>query len=103
VKLRRLQEIVALQRSHSLYRTQQFVGQTMEVLIDKVSKKSENDLAGRNSQNLTVVFPREHYQIGDFIRVEITSCTSGTLIGKAIGYSEMDEKYLRFQSSDFGI
>jgi tRNA-2-methylthio-N6-dimethylallyladenosine synthase len=103
VKLRRLQEIVALQRSHSLYRTQQFVGQTMEVLIDKVSKKSENDLAGRNSQNLTVVFPREHYQIGDFIRVEITSCTSGTLIGKAIGYSEMGEKYLRFQSSDFGI
>ncbi|HEX8562472.1 MAG TPA: tRNA (N6-isopentenyl adenosine(37)-C2)-methylthiotransferase MiaB [Flavobacterium sp.] len=88
VKLRRLQEIVALQRSHSLYRTQEFVGKTMEVLIEKVSKKSQHELSGRNSQNLTVVFPREHYEIGDFVLVQITSCTSGTLIGKAIGYSE---------------
>ncbi len=91
-KLRRLQEIVALQRQHSLYRTQQFVGQTMEVLIDKVSKKSQNDLSGRNSQNLTVVFPKENYEIGDFVMVNITSCTSGTLIGNVIGYSEMNER-----------
>ena len=90
VKLRRLQEIVALQRSHSLFRTQEFVGKTMEVLIEKVSKKSEHELSGRNSQNLTVVFPRENYAIGDFVLVTITSCTSGTLIGKAIGYSAMN-------------
>ncbi|MBF6608522.1 MAG: tRNA (N6-isopentenyl adenosine(37)-C2)-methylthiotransferase MiaB [Flavobacterium sp.] len=89
-KLRRLQEIVALQRQHSLYRTQEFVGQTMEVLIDKVSKKSEDDLSGRNSQNLTVVFPKEDYKIGEFVMVVITSCTSGTLIGRAIGYSAMN-------------
>ncbi|HEX8268948.1 MAG TPA: tRNA (N6-isopentenyl adenosine(37)-C2)-methylthiotransferase MiaB [Flavobacterium sp.] len=90
VKLRRLQEIVALQRSHSLFRTQEFVGKTMEVLIEKVSKKSEYELSGRNSQNLTVVFPRENYEIGEFVLVTITSCTSGTLIGRAMGYSEMN-------------
>lgn len=90
VKLRRLQEIVALQRSHSLIRTMEFVGQTVEVLIDKVSKKSAHELSGRNSQNLTVVFPRENYAIGDFVLVNVTSCTSGTLIGKAIGFSEMN-------------
>jgi tRNA-2-methylthio-N6-dimethylallyladenosine synthase len=89
-KLRRLQEIVALQREHSLFRTQQFVGQTMEVLVEKPSKKSENDLSGRNSQNLTVVFPKEHYKIGDFVNVKMTRCTSGTLIGEAVGYSKMN-------------
>ncbi len=94
VKLRRLQEIVALQRQHSLLRTQEFVGQTVEVLIEKVSKKSEAELSGRNSQNLTVVFPREEYKIGDFVNVRINRCTSGTLIGEAVGYSDMHYSYL---------
>ncbi|HEY0046160.1 MAG TPA: tRNA (N6-isopentenyl adenosine(37)-C2)-methylthiotransferase MiaB [Flavobacterium sp.] len=94
VKLRRLQEIVALQREHSLLRTQEFVGQTVEVLIEKLSKKSEADLSGRTSQNLTVVFPREDYKIGDFVNVKINRCTSGTLIGEAVGYSEMHYLYL---------
>ena len=71
-------------------RTKEFVGKTVEVLIDKISKKSENDWSGRNSQNLTVVFPKGNYKIGDFVNVKITNCTSGTLIGEAIGYSEMN-------------
>ncbi|WGU68390.1 TRAM domain-containing protein [Capnocytophaga canimorsus] len=44
---------------------------------------------GRNTQNTVVVFPKEHYKVGDFVDVKIESCTSTTLIGKAIGYSEM--------------
>ncbi|HEU0137680.1 MAG TPA: tRNA (N6-isopentenyl adenosine(37)-C2)-methylthiotransferase MiaB [Flavobacterium sp.] len=90
VKLRRLQEIVDLQRKHSHQRTQEFVGQTVEVLIEKDSKKSANEFSGRNSQSITVVFPKEQYKIGDFVNVKIESCTSGTLIGKAVGYSEMN-------------
>ncbi len=89
-KARRLQEIVDLQRIHSGFRTQEFVGQTVEVLVDKTSKKSENDLSGRNSQSITVVFPKENYKIGDFVNVKVINCTSGTLIGAAIGYSEMN-------------
>ena len=89
-KSRRLQEIVDLQRKHSSFRTSEFVGKTVEVLVEKASKKSENDLAGRNSQSITVVFPKEKYNIGEFVNVEITNCTSGTLIGKAVGYSEMN-------------
>jgi tRNA-2-methylthio-N6-dimethylallyladenosine synthase len=87
VKLRRLQEIVDLQRIHSGIRTKEFVGKTVEVLIEKESKKSSLEWSGRNSQNLTVVFPKEHYRIGDFVQVTITDCTSGTLIGAAIGYN----------------
>ena len=90
IKLRRLQEIVDLQRIHSGIRTKEFVGKTVEVLVEKVSKKSDKDLSGRNSESFMVVFPREHYKIGDFVNVKITNCTSGTLIGEAIGYSEMN-------------
>jgi tRNA-2-methylthio-N6-dimethylallyladenosine synthase len=89
-KLRRLQEIVDLQRKHSAIRTSEFLGKTVEVLIEKESKKSNLDWSGRNSQSITVVFPKEQYNIGEFVNVEITNCTSGTLIGKAVGYSEMN-------------
>jgi tRNA-2-methylthio-N6-dimethylallyladenosine synthase len=89
-KLLRLQEIVDLQRIHSGIRTKEFVGKTVEVLVEKVSKKSDKDLSGKNSQSLVVVFPREEFKIGDFVNVKITNCTSGTLIGEAVGYSEMN-------------
>ncbi|MES2410557.1 MAG: tRNA (N6-isopentenyl adenosine(37)-C2)-methylthiotransferase MiaB [Bacteroidota bacterium] len=89
IKLRRLQEIVDLQRIHSGIRTKEFVGKTVEVLVEKISKKSEKDFSGRNSQSFMVVFPRKKYKIGDFVNVKITNCTSGTLIGEAIGYSDM--------------
>ena len=92
IKKRRLTEIVDLQQKHGLERTQRFIGQEVEVLIEKESKKSDKDWSGRNSQNITVVFPKENYKIGDFVNVEILNCTSGTLIGKAIGYSEMQTK-----------
>jgi len=88
VKKRRLQEIIALQREHSLYRTQQHLGQIEEVLIEKESKKSDKHWAGRNTQNTTVVFPKENYKIGDFVMVKITDCTSATLLGKAISPSK---------------
>lgn len=88
VKKRRLQEIVDLQQKHSLLNTNQFVGKTMEVLIEKESKKSSEQWAGRNEQNTMVVFPKENYEIGDFVIVKVSDCTSATLIGKAISYSE---------------
>ncbi|MCB0439336.1 MAG: TRAM domain-containing protein, partial [Mangrovimonas sp.] len=86
-KKRRLQEIINLQQKHSLYRTQQQVGKTVEVLIEKESKKSNEHWSGRNSQNTTVVFPKGNFKVGDFVNVKITECTSATLIGEAIGYS----------------
>jgi tRNA-2-methylthio-N6-dimethylallyladenosine synthase len=89
-KARRLQEIVDLQRQHSAFRTQEFLGKTVEVLIEKESKRSDKEWAGRNSQSIMVVFPKEHYKEGDFVNVQITSCTSGTLIGKAVGLSGMN-------------
>ncbi|MCH4822150.1 tRNA (N6-isopentenyl adenosine(37)-C2)-methylthiotransferase MiaB [Gramella lutea] len=88
VKKRRLQEIVDLQQKHSKLRTERFLGQTVEVLIEKESKKSAAHWSGRNSQNTVVVFDKEHYQVGDFVNVKISDCTSATLIGEAVGYSD---------------
>ncbi|CAM3611473.1 tRNA (N6-isopentenyl adenosine(37)-C2)-methylthiotransferase MiaB [Flavobacterium chungbukense] len=89
-KARRLQEIVDLQQKHAWFRSEEFVGKTVEVLVEKVSKKSTEEFSGRNSQSITVVFPKENYKIGDFVNVKITSCTSGTLKGEAVEYSEMN-------------
>ena len=89
-KARRLQEIVDLQQKHAWQRSEEFIGKTVEVLIEKLSKKSKEEFSGRNSQSITVVFPKENFKIGDFVNVKIESCTSGTLKGKAVGYSEMN-------------
>ena len=88
VKKRRLTEVVALQQKHSKLRMEQHLGKVEEVLIEKSSKKSDAHWAGRNNQNTMVVFPKENYKPGDFVNVKIEDCTSATLIGKAVGYSE---------------
>jgi tRNA-2-methylthio-N6-dimethylallyladenosine synthase len=88
IKKRRLAEVIQLQREHSLYRTQQHLGKTEEFLIEGESKKSDLHWKARNTQNMVVVFLKEHYKIGDFVDVKIEGCTSATLKGTAVCYSE---------------
>jgi len=90
IKARRLQEIVDLQQKLAWLRSEEFIGKTVEVLVEKISKKSAEEFSGRNSQSITVVFPKENYKIGDFVKVKILSCTSGTLKGEAVGLSGMN-------------
>jgi len=94
VKKRRLNEIIDLQQKHGLARTQRFIGQEVEVLIEKESKRSDAHWSGRNSQNTVVVFPKENYKVGEFVMVKITDCTAATLIGEAVGYSEQMNNHL---------
>lgn len=84
VKKQRLQEIVDLQRKHSLLNNKSYVGKTYKVLIEGDSKKSKNDFFGRNDQNSVVVFNKKSAKLGDFVKVSIKSCTSATLIGEII-------------------
>lgn len=90
-KKRRLSEIIALQRSHCQFRTEQHLDKVQEVLIEGTSKKSKDEWMGRNAQSTVVVFPKERYKVGDFVNVKMISCTSATLIGKAVGYSKNNE------------
>ena len=87
VKKRRLNEIIQKQQEHSLFRTQQFLGKTVCVLIEKTSKRSENHWSGRTTQNTVVVFPKGRYTEGDFVDVKIKECTSATLLGEAVQLS----------------
>jgi len=88
VKQRRLAEIIALQREHCKFRTEEHLGNIEEVLIEGTSKKSDAHWMGRNPQNTVVVFPKENYKVGDFVNVKIKECTSATLIGEALDYSK---------------
>jgi tRNA-2-methylthio-N6-dimethylallyladenosine synthase len=84
IKKRRLTEIIDLQQRMSLNRNQRMVGKVHTVLVEGKSKRSDEYLQGRNDQNKVVVFPRENYQKGDYVKVLVTSCTAATLLGEAI-------------------
>ena len=84
IKKRRLQEIIKKQMEHSLIRNQEQTGKVHKVLVEGVSKKSKDELFGRNSQNSVVVFPKQSYKAGDYVLVNVTECTAATLKGNAI-------------------
>jgi tRNA-2-methylthio-N6-dimethylallyladenosine synthase len=83
VKKRRLQEVVALHRIHSLKSMERDLGKTFKVLIEGDSKKSNEHWAGRSDHNKMVVFPKTgNLKKGDYVDVFIETCTAGTLMGK---------------------
>jgi tRNA-2-methylthio-N6-dimethylallyladenosine synthase len=85
IKSRRLAELVALQNSISLNKKQDYIGKTYKVLIEGFSKKSNDDLKGRNDQNQLVVFPAgDGYAKGDYVYVKIERCTMTSLFGKVV-------------------
>lgn len=81
LKTRRLTEIIELQGKLSEESKRNDIGRCFEVLVEGVSKKSENHYYGRTSQNKVVVFPMENCQIGDYVYVEIKDSTPATLLG----------------------
>jgi tRNA-2-methylthio-N6-dimethylallyladenosine synthase len=82
VKTSRLNEIIALQNRLSAKSKKADVGKIHHVLIEGTSKKSADQLYGRNSQNKVVVFPKEHCSKGEYVNVLVERSTSATLIGK---------------------
>ncbi|OEK01235.1 tRNA (N6-isopentenyl adenosine(37)-C2)-methylthiotransferase MiaB [Roseivirga sp. 4D4] len=84
VKKKRLQEIIAKQQAISLKRNKMDVGQVQKVLIEGRSKRSDQQLQGRNSANKVVIFSREKYQKGQYVNVLIEDCTAATLFGKVV-------------------
>ena len=83
-KVRRLNEIIALQQECSAANNRNCIGQTYEVLIEGISKRSSQQFYGRTEQNRTAVFDRKDYKIGDFVKVKINSSTAATLLGEIV-------------------
>ena len=84
VKKRRLAEVIALQQQHSRLRNLRGVGRVHRVLAENFSKRSDEHLSGRNSQNQVVIFPKKHYKKGDYVDVLVHSGSASTLLGEAV-------------------
>lgn len=84
IKSKRMQEILALQRQHSMEGNKADIGKVFEVLIEGHSKRSKEQVFGRNTQNKAIIFTGKNHKAGDYANVRITNCTSGTLIGELI-------------------
>lgn len=83
-KIRRLNEIIALQNTLSAESNAKDVGKTFEVLVEGISKRSSDQLFGRTEQNKVVVFSRGNHKVRDLVNIKITSSTAATLLGEEI-------------------
>ncbi len=84
IKTRRLQEIINLQLELSRASNEKDVDKVFEVLIEGFSKRSREQLFGRNEQNKVVIFDKKNHRIGEFVKVKITGFTSATLFGETV-------------------
>ncbi len=83
-KIRRLEELIALQNELSAESNRQCVGREYEILVEGVSKRSREQLFGRTEQNKVVVFDRGNHRPGEYVRVRITDASSATLQGEEV-------------------
>jgi tRNA-2-methylthio-N6-dimethylallyladenosine synthase len=84
VKKRRLAEVIEKQSQLSLERNKLDIGKEQLILIEGASKKSDEELKGKNSANKVVIISKGNYKIGDYVKVKITDCTPATLFGEVI-------------------
>ncbi len=83
-KIRRLNELIALQTEISAQQNKKDEGREFDVLIEGFSKRSREQLMGRTEQNKAVVIPKGSHHIGETVRVRITGSTSATLLGETV-------------------
>ena len=81
-KIRRLNEIIALQQQLSLEQNRSCIGKEYVVLIEGTSKRSTAQFYGRTEQNRTAVFDRGNYKVGDFVKIRVTDATAATLLAE---------------------
>ncbi|MCM1177590.1 MAG: tRNA (N6-isopentenyl adenosine(37)-C2)-methylthiotransferase MiaB [Clostridium sp.] len=84
VKTARLNEIIALQNRLSLKSNEKEVGKRFKVLIDGISKRNDNEFCGRTTNNKVCVFAAPGHRVGDYVEVEVLSCTSATLLSRLV-------------------
>ena len=83
-KIRRLEELIALQNELSAESNHRCIGKEYEILVEGVSKRSKEQLFGRTEQNKVVVFDRGNHRPGEYVKVRITDASSATLKGEEV-------------------
>ncbi|MCH8557518.1 MAG: tRNA (N6-isopentenyl adenosine(37)-C2)-methylthiotransferase MiaB [Balneolia bacterium] len=99
VKKRRLSEIIDLQMGNQEKSNQLETGRTHLVLVERTSKRNEDQINGRTDTNKMVVFDRADFEIGDYVAVEITGSTSATLMGRGLHKTSITEFNQRYGST----
>ena len=89
-KQERLEMVIAKQRAHTKKRNEDFVENIEDVLIEKESKRSSNQWAGRTDSNKWVIFDKKNEKIGDIVPVRIESALGITLQGSIEKIHEME-------------
>ena len=84
VKQKRLTKVIQLQKMHTLFRNKKMIGKIEKVLIEKISKKSKSDWAGRTESNKWVNFNMNNEKVGDEVDVKILSSNGISLRGKIL-------------------
>lgn len=93
IKKKRLTEIINQQMSLQLVRNTAEIGERHLVLVEGDSKKSDQQVSGRTDTNKIVVFDKENFKPGDYVEVEVTDCTSATLIARPIKLTSISEYF----------
>ena len=88
IKQKRLEALIELQRDITLQENQKNIGKTMDVLVEKESKRSSEQWAGRTEGNMWVIFDKKESSIKDVVKVEINSAHGVTMFGNIINSSE---------------
>lgn len=83
-KQKRLNDIIRLQQTLSHQSNLKDLNKINRVLVESISKRSDEHFSGRNDQNKVVIFPKKNYKIGDYVDVMVTECTPATLIGETL-------------------
>jgi tRNA-2-methylthio-N6-dimethylallyladenosine synthase len=84
LKTARLTEIINLQNKLSEQSNKRDVGKEFEILVEGTSKRREDQIFGRTSQNKVVIIDRRDHKVGDYVKVRVTGCSSATLFGEEI-------------------
>jgi|TARA_B100000959_G_scaffold286077_1_gene363187 tRNA-2-methylthio-N6-dimethylallyladenosine synthase len=89
-KQSRLEKVINLQREHTVIRNKKYIGNTEKVLIEKESKRSSKQWAGRTDSNKWVIFNKINEKIGDIVPVKIKSAPGITLQGETEKIQELE-------------
>ena len=85
IKIKRLEELIALQNELSAEANRRCIGKIFEVLIEGISKRSREQFYGRTEQNKVVIFDRGNHRLGEYVNILITESSSATLKGNIVG------------------
>ena len=87
-KQKRLDKLIKLQKRHTIIRNKKMIGNIEKVLVEKNSKRSIKQWAGRTDSNKWVIFNKENAKIKEIVDVLINDAKGISLHGHLVKKKE---------------